>query len=150
MINVRTYIVEDCKFAPQQFEYESDDVDLSVVLLQLCKMSTAHESRAIKAIVYTLPELISVQNKKISEAHLSTSFVHPIIRSTFGSRNDVSHCSNLRQNDRNRPDYKVERFKAQLRKKLLEQLLVITLTSPVSLWVLWIGMSRLRLLSYHG
>lgn len=39
---------------------------------------------------------------------------------------------------------------AQLRKKLLEQLLVITLTSPVSLWVLWIGMSRLRLLSYHG
>jgi hypothetical protein len=45
----------------------------------------------MKAIIYILPELISVQNRTVSEAHLSTSFVHPVVRSIFSSPNDISH-----------------------------------------------------------
>ncbi|CAO3641328.1 unnamed protein product [Mucor hiemalis] len=76
------------------FEDDEDDVEFSINLSNLTKTATKYEAKAIKSIIYLLPELVSVQNRKLSEAYLSTSFVHPIVRSMFSGRNDVSHCFN--------------------------------------------------------
>ncbi|GAA5817020.1 hypothetical protein MFLAVUS_010555 [Mucor flavus] len=98
------------KEAIDKFEEDEEELDFSINLLALCKTADQYEARAIKAIVYLFPELISVKNRTISEAHLSASFVHPVIRSLFSSPNDISHCSNLHQTDLNRPDYKVDKY----------------------------------------
>lgn len=87
------------KEAIDKFEEDEEELDFSINLLSLCKTADQYQARAIKAIVYLFPELISVKNRAISEAHLSASFVHPVIRSLFSSPNDISHCSNTPQYD---------------------------------------------------
>ncbi|GAA5804858.1 hypothetical protein HPULCUR_010366 [Helicostylum pulchrum] len=98
------------KEAIEKFEEDEEELDFSINLLAFCKTSNQHEARVIKAIVYLFPELISVKNCTLSEAHLSASFVHPVIRSLFSSPNVISHCSNIHQTDSNRPDYKVNKY----------------------------------------
>ncbi|CAO3653171.1 unnamed protein product [Cunninghamella echinulata] len=88
---------------------KDDDIDaLTINLLQLWKNITAHEVRSIKAIIYLLPELSDIDMKHISEAHVTTSYIHPIIRSIFSNPSCISHCSNLNATDNKRPDYEVD------------------------------------------
>ncbi|KAG2204794.1 hypothetical protein INT47_004069 [Mucor saturninus] len=84
------------KEAIDKFEEDEEDeqeLDFSINLLALCKTPYLYEARAI-----------------ISEAHLSASFVHPVIRSLFSSPNDIGHCSHIHQIDLNCPDYKIDEY----------------------------------------
>lgn len=92
-------LIFSIKEAIDKFEEEEEELDFSINLLSLCKTDDQYKARAIKAIVYLFPELISVKNRAISEAHLSAGFVHPAIRSLFSGPNDISHCSNTPQYD---------------------------------------------------
>lgn len=57
--------------------------EFSLTLLNLCKTAEEYEARAITAIVYLWPELVSVQNRKFSEPQPRTPM--------FSGGNDISH-----------------------------------------------------------
>ncbi|GAA5815430.1 hypothetical protein MFLAVUS_008938 [Mucor flavus] len=83
------------KDAIDNFDEDEDDVRFGEGTAE------EYEARAITAIVYLWPELVSVQNRKFSEPQPRTPM--------FSGGNDISHCSNVHQTDSSRPDYKVDK-----------------------------------------
>ncbi|KAG0734481.1 hypothetical protein G6F57_011072 [Rhizopus arrhizus] len=81
-------------------------------------MPTEGEQAVIMAISRLIPCLYECHMKELSEAHLTTSYIHPFIHGLLSAKKPakVAHCSNIvpdeYDNLTDRPDYKIDVYAA--------------------------------------
>lgn len=88
-----------------------------IKLLKLARKANKYEKSAIEVIVSLIT--LSTNNKlnRVSELHLSSSYIHTVISSIFGSSDVIPHCSNLlphkqtETKSKERPDYVGDKYK---------------------------------------
>lgn len=84
-------------------------------MLKLVRKANTYDKAAIEAIINTISSSTNNRLNRISELHLTSSYIHIIISSIFGSYNSVPHCSNLlpcetATKSKERPDYIYDKY----------------------------------------
>ncbi|KAG1554949.1 hypothetical protein G6F49_007578 [Rhizopus delemar] len=109
------------------FAYETNDEsdedireknnESRIKLLKLARKANKYEKSAIEVIVSLITSLTNNKLNRVSELHLSSSYIHTMISSTFGSSNVIPHCSNLLPHEqtetksKERQDYVCDKYK---------------------------------------
>ncbi|KAI9031836.1 hypothetical protein CLU79DRAFT_865228 [Phycomyces nitens] len=73
-------------------------LDTRIALLSLAKTTVDPTRSVILAVKAVLPAIRDLNVEAISENHLSSSYIHPLIQGLFSLSRDniVSYCSNIR------------------------------------------------------
>ncbi|KAI9022720.1 hypothetical protein CLU79DRAFT_750374 [Phycomyces nitens] len=90
-----------------------------IKLLKLARKANKYEKAAIEVIVTLIPTSTNNKLNRVSELHLSSSYIHTVISSIFGSSDIIPHCSNILPCERTegkskeRPDYICDKYTNQ-------------------------------------
>ncbi|KAG0735862.1 hypothetical protein G6F57_010181 [Rhizopus arrhizus] len=98
------------------FVYETND-ESRIKLLILARKANEYEKSAIEVIVSLTTSSTNNKLNRVSELHLSSSYIHTMISSIFRSSNVIPHCSNLFPHEqtetksKERSDYVCDKYK---------------------------------------
>ncbi|KAI9278875.1 hypothetical protein BDA99DRAFT_493327 [Phascolomyces articulosus] len=87
-----------------------------IELLKLARKANKYEKSAIEVIVSLISSSTNNNLNRISELHLSSSYIHTVISPIFGSSDVIPHCSNLLPcetsdtESKERPDYVCDKY----------------------------------------
>lgn len=92
-------MLEDCFFFLSFFfifqlshlKYHNRDENIIIILIGLWKLGESHEAEAIRAIVYLLLGLATMNVKNISKAYLFVNFILSFVRKLFESEYSIRH-----------------------------------------------------------
>ncbi|CAO3597009.1 unnamed protein product [Absidia cylindrospora] len=117
--NFQAHIRSELQSIIQRFVDEIiTETRTKIELLTLCESTvtppTESECAVIKAIVALLPFLYDCIMKPLSESHLTSSYIHPLMHGLLSAKipSKVAHCSNIVPDEFDdavdRPDYKID------------------------------------------
>lgn len=88
-----------------------------IALLKLARKANKYEKAVIEVSVNLIPVSTNNNVNRVSELHLTSSYIHNVVSAMFGSANGIPHCFNLlpcettKAGSKERPDYICGKYK---------------------------------------
>lgn len=110
-------VFDKCFIYATKDEIRNRNDESRIALLKLARKANKYEKGAIEVIVNLIPVSTNNNVNRVSELHLTSSYIHNVVSSMFGSVNVIPHCSNLlpcettEAGSKERPDYICDKYK---------------------------------------